>query len=215
MRVKRFIIKDMNDQKRYVLYLRCSTDQQNTDLQRIDLVDYAKKRGWQYEIFEDKSTGTNSMRPMLKRLMQMARSRQIDGLAVWRCDRLFRSLKEAVLTLAELTELGVVFYSHKDAIDLSTSQGRLLANLLMSFAEFESELIRSRVRGGLMAAKARGVKLGRPKIITQEIILRVIDLRYNKHNSIRQISKTLGNLSKTSIERICRDHLASQSSSNR
>jgi DNA invertase Pin-like site-specific DNA recombinase len=205
----------MNASKRFILYLRCSSDQQNTDLQRIDLEEYAKRRGWKYEVFEDKATGTNSMRPMLKRLMQQARSRKIDGLAVWRCDRLFRSLKEAVITLAELTELGVEFYSHKDGIDLSTSQGRLLANLLMSFAEFESELIRSRVRGGLIAAKARGVKLGRPQVITEAIVKQVIELRYNSNYSIKQIREALGMLSKTSIERICRSHLASISSAKR
>jgi putative DNA-invertase from lambdoid prophage Rac len=187
--------------KRFVLYLRCSTDLQSTDLQKNDLVEYANRRGWKFEILEDKASGTTSSRPMLKKMMHMARTRQIDGIAVWRCDRLFRSLKEAVLTLAELTELGVDFYSHKDAIDLSTAQGRLLANLLMSFAEFEAELIRSRVKAGLLAAKARGVRLGRPSIAPEKAeqakTLRALGF------SIREIGKRLG-ISKTSIERLLR-----------
>lgn len=149
-----------NETKKFILYLRVSTLEQNSDLQRLELTEYATKRGWSYEILEDKATGKNANRPALKKLLLLAQQRKIDGIAVWRADRLFRSLKEAVLTLSALTEMNVAFYSHKDGIDLSTSHGRLLANLLFSLAEFESELIKSRVVAGLNAAKARGVKLG-------------------------------------------------------
>ncbi|MCB0411733.1 MAG: recombinase family protein [Bdellovibrionales bacterium] len=191
--------------KKFVLYLRVSSLEQNTDLQRLELTDYAKKRGWDYQILEDKATGRNSNRPALKKLMQLAQTRKIDGIAVWRADRLFRSLKEAVITLSALTELNVAFYSHKDGIDLSTSSGRLLANLLFSLAEFESELTRSRVIAGLHAAKARGVRLGRPVIVNDEIIKQVLALR-SEGVSIRGISERLGRqVSKSSIERILRD----------
>lgn len=186
--------------KRFILYLRCSTIEQNSDLQRIDLVEYAQRRGWQFEILEDKASGTTASRPMLKKLMHLARNRQIDGLAVWRCDRLFRSLKEAVLTLSELTELGVDFYSHKDGVDLTTSHGRLLANLLLAFAEFESDLIKSRVRAGLHAARARGQRLGRPISLTDEIKQRILDLR-SHHVSVREIARQVG-VAKSSVQRV-------------
>ena len=193
--------------KKFILYLRVSTLEQNSDLQRIELTEYANKRGWSYEVLEDKATGKNANRPALKKLMLLAQQRKIDGIAVWRADRLFRSLKEAVITLSELSEIGVAFYSHKDGIDLSTSQGRLLANLLFSLAEFESDLIKSRVISGLQAAKARGVKLGRPQVVTTELTEKVIKLR-ERGISIRQISELLDRkLSKTSIERILRDHV--------
>lgn len=187
--------------------MRVSTAEQNTDLQRRELVEYAERRGWSYEILEDRATGTHANRPSLQRLLQLARSRKIDGVAVWKCDRLFRSLKHAVVTLAEFTELGVEFYSHKDQVDLTSSTGRLLANLLMAFAEFEADLIRSRVVAGLEAAKARGVQLGRPKLVTDELIKQILDLRLRQRMSIRQISLALGRkLSKTSIEKILREH---------
>ena len=128
----------MEPKKRFILYLRTSTAEQNSDLQRRELVEYANRRGWEFEILEDKASGTTASRPMLQRLLAAARARKIDGLAVWKCDRLFRSLKHAVVTLSELTELGVQFYSHKDQIDLTTSQGRLMANLLMAFARVRS-----------------------------------------------------------------------------
>jgi DNA invertase Pin-like site-specific DNA recombinase len=203
--------KVMDKKKRFILYIRTSTVEQNSDLQRRELVEYAEKRGWQYEILEDKASGTTVSRPMLQRLLSLARSRKIDGLAVWKCDRLFRSLKHAVITLSELTELGVEFYAHKDGIDLTTASGRLLANLLMSFAEFEVDLIRSRVIAGLQAAKARGVRLGRPKVVNEEIIQQVLDLRNNRGLSIRQITEALARrISKTSIERILKEHGSSK-----
>lgn len=197
--------------KKFILYLRVSTLDQNTDLQRRELVEYANKRGWSYEILEDKASGKNANRPALKKLMLLAKQRKIDGIAVWRADRLFRSLKEAVVTLSELTEMNVGFYSHKDGIDLSTSHGRLLANLLFSLAEFEAELTKSRVISGLQAARARGVRLGRPQIVTPDLIQKVISLR-EQGVSIRQISENLNRkLSKTSIERILRDHFINHS----
>ena len=192
--------------KRFILYLRVSTTDQNPDLQRRELTDYATRRGWHFEILEDRATGKNANRPALKRLLQMAQQRKVDGIAVWKCDRLFRSLKHAVLTLSEWTELGIQFVALKDNIDLTTAQGRLLANLLMAFAEFESDLIRSRVIAGLEAAKARGVKLGRPQVVNDGIISEVIELRA-RGLSIRQLSESLHRrVSKTSIERILRDH---------
>lgn len=191
---------NQGDTKKFILYLRCSTIEQNSDLQRIDLIAYADRRGWEYEVFEDKATGTTASRPMLKKLMHLARARKIDGLAVWRCDRLFRSLKEAVLTLSELTELGVEFYSHKDGIDLSTSQGRLLANLLLSFAEFESDLIKSRVRAGLHAARARGQKLGRPITLNEDRKKQIVELR-SQNVSIREIARRVG-VAKSSVQRV-------------
>ena len=190
--------------KIFALYLRVSTDQQNTQLQRDDLVKWAEARGFSYKIYEDKGTGTNANRKMLQQLMLDARTRKIDGVAVWKLDRLFRSMKHAVLTLSEWTELSVDFYSHKDQIDMTTATGRLLGHLLMAFGEWEAESIRTRVRSGLLAAKARGVKLGRPKVVSDDLIQEVLKLRFEDGNSIRKISERLSKVSKTTVERILR-----------
>lgn len=190
--------------KMFALYLRVSTDQQNTQLQRDDLVKWAEARGFSYKIYEDKGTGTNANRKMLQQLMLDARTRKIDGVAVWKLDRLFRSMKHAVVTLSEWTELSVDFYSHKDQIDMTTATGRLLGHLLMAFGEWEAESIRTRVRSGLLAAKSRGVKLGRPKVVSDDLIQEVLKLRFEDGNSIRQISERLSKVSKTTVERILR-----------
>lgn len=200
--------KDMRRPK-YILYLRVSTIEQNSDLQRRELVEHAERSGWDFEILEDKATGKNSNRPALKKLLTLAAQRKIDGIAVWRADRLFRSLKEAVITLSNLTEQGTYFYSHKDGIDLSTSHGRLLANLLFSLAEFEAELTRSRVMAGIAAARARGVRLGRPSKVDPAMEQEILRLRQEQNLSFRQIARRLG-ISKSSALRVVQNPISAK-----
>src|SRR5712691_12746358 len=94
--------------------------------------------------------------------MQAARRREVDAILVWRLDRWGRSLADLVLTLKELSELGVRFVSLTEALDLTTPPGRALAGLLAVFAEFEREILRERTRAGLAHARENGKRLGRP-----------------------------------------------------
>ena len=174
--------------QRWILYLRVSTQDQSTDLQKRDLERWAKARGLHYRVLEDKASGTKHNRQGLQDMMALARQGQVQGIAVWKLDRLFRSIQGAVRTLSELTELGVAFYSHQDQVDLSTSTGRLMANMLMAIAEFEADMIRTRVKAGMRAAKARGVVLGRPTKMTPEVCDQVVHLRQSGY-SLKQISK--------------------------
>lgn len=154
----------MSKQKRVGAYLRVSTNDQSTEMQRREIEQYLAARGWEsVSFYEDKATGTTAERPMLKELLRDARSRKIDVVIVWKLDRFFRSLKGLVLTLQEFSELGIDFVSLKDGIDLSTSAGRLMTHIIGAFAEFEASVIRERVRAGLANAKAKGKTLGRPK----------------------------------------------------
>lgn len=147
---------------RAALYLRCSTDGQNSDLQRNELIDFVSARRWQvHAIYEDRLSGTRDDRPMLRTMLADVRARRVDVVICWRLDRLFRSLRHVVVTLQEFEELGVQFISLRDQLDLSTSSGRLLMHLIASFGEFEAALCRERVKAGLEAARRRGVKLGR------------------------------------------------------
>ena len=81
---------------------------------------------------------------------------------VWRLDRWGRSLMDLVVTLKELTELGVGFVSLTEALDLTTPTGRAMAGMLAVFAEFEREILSERVRAGLAEARQNGQRLGRP-----------------------------------------------------
>jgi DNA invertase Pin-like site-specific DNA recombinase len=177
--------------KRVALYARTSTvDKQNPEVQLRELREYAKHRDWEVAgVYEDRGyTGTNSNRPMLKQVLQDAKRRRFDIVLVWKLDRWGRSLREIVLMLQELAEHRVEFCSLKDALDLSTSQGRLMMHLLAAFAQFEADVIKTRVLAGLEHAKACGKRLGRPKLHDDESIrkLRTEGLSY------RAIQKRLG-----------------------
>lgn len=154
----------MEAKKRVAVYLRVSTHEQSTDLQMNDLIQFVEARGWKvFKVYEDSASGTNSNRPALKQLLSDVKHRKVDVVLCWKLDRFFRSLKDLLVTLQELSDLGVEFVALKDAIDQTTSSGRLMTHLLAAFAEFEASLIRTRVKAGLYAAKRKGRRLGRPK----------------------------------------------------
>ena len=190
--------------KRCAIYCRVSTQDQNSSLQVRELTEFVNNRtGWTiHRVYEDKRTGSNGNRPQLKALLKAARQREIDVVICWKLDRWFRSLKEIVTTLQELNELGVEFVSLKDNLDLTTSTGLLMMHIIAAFSEWEVSILRERVRSGLIAAKARGVVLGRPQTVTPVLIEQVVTLRA-QGLSIREIEQRLNKaISKTSIERI-------------
>jgi DNA invertase Pin-like site-specific DNA recombinase len=185
--------------KRIGIYLRVSTSEQSTELQLREINQFLDARGWQNrEIYEDSGlSGANSNRPQLKRLLSDVKQRKIDIVICWKMDRLFRSLKDLIVTLQEFSELGIEFISLKDNVDLSTSSGKLLMHLLGAFAEFERNLIVERVRAGLVNAKAKGKRLGRPIKRNEEEIR---TLRTNGL-SIRSIAKEL-KISKSTVQSV-------------
>src|SRR3990167_2051874 len=96
------------------MYIRVSTQDQNTSLQLDELQNYVKARGWTIcKIYEDKDTGTNTSRTMFEQMMKDARTKKFDILLVWKLDRFARSLKDLVNNLQELTDLGVALISLK------------------------------------------------------------------------------------------------------
>jgi DNA invertase Pin-like site-specific DNA recombinase len=98
-------------------------------------------------------------------MMADACRRRFDAILVWKIDRFGRSLKHLVNALAELAALGVAFISLRDNLDLSTPSGRLMFQIIGAMAEFERALIQERVRAGLRNARAKGRRLGRPRVI--------------------------------------------------
>jgi len=145
------------------LYARVSTlDQQTLPMQMRALREYANKRGWTIAM-QVREVGSGAVeRELRQQLIDAARRREIDVVLVWRLDRWGRSLLDLVVTLKELTELGVGFVSLTEPLDLTTPTGRAMAGMLAVFAEFEREILSERVRAGLAEARQNGQRLGRP-----------------------------------------------------
>ena len=98
----------------------------------------------------------------------MARRREIDAILVWQLDRFGRSMADLVMSLNELREIGVVFVSLTESLDFSTPSGRALAGMLSTFAEFERDIIRERVKAGIATARQKGKPHGRPQTASKK-----------------------------------------------
>lgn len=143
-------------------YIRVSTSEQNTDLQRNALMSANCDL-----ILEDKISGKSRDRPGLKKALRaLGRG---DTLVVWKLDRLGRSMQHLVMLTEELRERGVNFRSLTDSIDTSTPMGRFFFHVMGALAEMERELIVERTRAGLAAARENGRVGGRRRLMTPEI----------------------------------------------
>ena len=146
------------------LYCRVSLSNgmQTTENQKIRLVEYAKKNGFKYDLYEE-TESTRKTRPVKQALLTRLRNNEYDAVAVYKLDRWARSSTELILDTKELLDKGVGFISISDNLDFSTAAGKLHFQILSAFAEFERELIRERTIEGLRRAKMQGKKAGRPK----------------------------------------------------
>jgi DNA invertase Pin-like site-specific DNA recombinase len=145
-------------------YARVSTAEQDAALQ----TDALRKAGCE-RIFEDTVSGVKADRHGLA--AALAYLRDGDVLAVWRLDRLGRSLPHLIETISALEARGVGFRSLTESIDTTTSGGRLIFHVFGALGQFERDLIRERTKAGLAAA-ARGRKGGRKPVITADKLQR-------------------------------------------
>lgn len=153
---------------RVAIYARVSTANNGQDptMQTRELKEYCERRGWTIaaEYVDVGVSGAKDSRPQLNRLMADAKQRRFDTVVVWKLDRFGRSLKHLVSALGEFEALGIAFVSLRDAFDLTTPAGRLMFNMVASFAEFERDLIRERVKAGIANRKAKGFRVGRKPV---------------------------------------------------
>jgi DNA invertase Pin-like site-specific DNA recombinase len=160
--------------RRVALYLRVSTGEQSTEMQKTELEAVSERAGWQIaEIYEDAGISGikgRDQRPAFDRMLRDATRRKFDVLAVWATDRLGRSLQDLVTTLSQLRVAGVDLYLQKQAVDTTTPAGKALFGMLSVFAEFERDMIVERVRAGVARARQNGKRLGRPRLDTAAII---------------------------------------------
>jgi DNA invertase Pin-like site-specific DNA recombinase len=155
-------------------YARVSTQEQTLNLQQ----DALQKAGCT-RIFTDTASGAKAERKGLETALNYVRKG--DTLVVWRLDRLGRSLPHLIATMTMLEERGIGFKSLTENIDTTTSGGKLIFHIFGALAEFERNLIRERTNAGLMAARARGKRGGRPKALTGRQRSIALDLYEKRH----------------------------------
>jgi DNA invertase Pin-like site-specific DNA recombinase len=154
--------------KRVGLYLRVSTKNgQTVDNQRLALVEAIGRRpGWTIvdEYTDEGISGAKGRdkRPGFDRLLKDVVRHKIDVVAAWSVDRLGRSLQDLVGFLGELNGAEGDLYLEKQAIDTTTPSGRMLFQMLGVFAEFERALIQERIHAGLVRAREKGTRSGKP-----------------------------------------------------
>ena len=166
-------------------YARVSTADQHLELQRDALTKAGCER-----VCEDHARGTSTDRPGWTRARDALR--EGDTLVVWRLDRLGRSLKDLIATVADLGEQGVAFRSLQENLDTSSTGGRLVFHIFGALAEFEREVIRERTLAGLAAARARGRNGGRPRKLDAKKIATARRMLENPNQSVTEVAELLG-----------------------
>lgn len=144
------------------IYCRVSREDLNLENQKIQLVEHAKLKGWEYEIYEE-TESTRKTRPVKENVLQLIRDGKLDGVLVYKVDRWARSLQELIMNIEEIKNRGKHFIVLTQPIDTSSSAGMLMLQLIGAFAEFERAMIRERTLSGLDRARLQGKTLGRPR----------------------------------------------------
>lgn len=159
--------------KRVALYLRVSQDTQVTENQRRELLAVAERNGWEIVAeYEDQGISGakgRDQRPAYDALLKAIARREIDLVASWAVDRLGRSLQDLVTFLNEINSKGVDLYLHQQALDTSTPSGRAMFGMLSVFADFEREMIRSRIMAGLARSDKKAGRPALPPIMVEKI----------------------------------------------
>lgn len=152
---------------RIIGYARVSTEDQHLDLQ----IDALKLAGCS-SIFEDHGvSATAKRRPGFEQALASLQTGDI--FVVWKMDRAFRSLKNALDILEEFENRAIEFRCLTEDIDTTTPMGKCMYQIRHAFSELERNLIRERTKAGMEAARQRGAHLGRPKKLSHGQIIRM------------------------------------------
>jgi DNA invertase Pin-like site-specific DNA recombinase len=193
------------EQKHVALYARTSTSTQTTGLeaQVRALQTYCRANGIaDYVVYSDEGiSGTKANRPELDRLMDAVESGEISSVIVYSFSRFARSVTHLLQALQKFEQHGVSFTSISENLDTRTSTGKFVFTILAALAALEREILVERVKTGLINARAKGKRLGRPQTRPNELIRELLlrGCSYRKiagiakcsHWSIAEVAKTM------------------------
>lgn len=145
-------------------YVRVSTKEQgqkhSLGNQRASIESYCQEVGWNLvDLIQDCESGASMNRTGIIALKEIIQGINIDGIVIWKLDRLSRSLVEGKMFLTSLEDNNIFLKSLSEPlIDTSTPLGSMILNLLFTFAEFERELMKERINGGKARAFSKGLR---------------------------------------------------------
>jgi DNA invertase Pin-like site-specific DNA recombinase len=157
------------------IYVRVSTNEQSPDMQLKELREYCQRM--KYDIYKEYAdvgvSGAKTSRPQFNLFMEDMRKRLFDVVLVWKLDRMGRSLLHLLQIMEELKAKNIDFIAYNQNLNTMDSTGKLLFNIIGSFAEFERDIIRERVLAG---KRKSTVKQGRkPLLINRYEVQRLRD----------------------------------------
>lgn len=180
-------------------YARISKgDEQSNSAQAAAL----KKAGCR-KLFEEAASGGRWDRPVLQDMLRQLREN--DVVVVWKLDRLSRSLKDLLHIMERIGEAGAGFHSLTESIDTTTPAGRMMMQMVGSFAEFERAMIRERTSAGLAQARAEGRIGGRRRKLTDKQRAEIADSVLTGRKSAAEMAR-LFKVSQPTVSRIIAAH---------
>ena len=175
---------------RAAIYLRHSTDLAKTANQRPEVEQLARARGYELAAVFDEGASAVKKRPEYERMMTAAKRGAFDVVIVWALDRFGRSMIGNLTDVLELDRIGVRVVSVRESwLDTSGPVRNLLVAIFSWVAEQERNRLVERTKAGLVSARKRGVRVGRPPVRLDRDHL--LDLR-SQGVSVRAIAKLLG-----------------------
>lgn len=146
------------------IYCRVSTRDQNINTQLIPLKEYAERMGYKvFETYQDVGiSGTKDSRPAFDKLLRDMRQGKFEAILTYKLDRIGRSLRHLLDLFSEFKNRNIEFIAYSQSINTGTAEGKMFSQMLMVLAEYERELLISRINDGLIRARKEGKKLGRP-----------------------------------------------------
>lgn len=181
--------------KHIAIYVRVSTKKQDHRSQLADLKAWEKSQRLPVVWYRDSFTGKTMDRPGWSKLQNAMERGEVATITCWRLDRLGRTAKGLTALFADLQERKINLVSLKDGIDLSTAAGRMMANVLASVAQYETELRAERILAGQQAARAAGKTWGGRKPGTRVRLTkekeRTIRAMHRDGESVAAIARTV------------------------
>jgi DNA invertase Pin-like site-specific DNA recombinase len=175
--------KTVADPSKVVGYVRVSTDEQADSglglaAQRATVAAEVERRGWTLvAVHEDAQSGKSLDRPGLAGALAAVQAGEAAGIVVAKLDRLSRSLKDFALLMERAQKDHWNLVACDLGIDLSTPAGEFMANVMGSAAQWERRIIGQRTRDALAVKRAEGIKLGRPSVLPQTVVDRIVAAR--------------------------------------